>query len=214
MAIQFGGKVTREQLLRFSLSLPGMLDKLELWGELAWEGNGDQAGVRFKNVSEQQIGQLRKWLNSQLPDVEPDDPPVPCRLTDLSLGACYLTTSTPFPKSTRVSLAARSGEVEVRVSGVVRITHPEFGMGVEFVQSTSERRDQVRQLIEALRSGGESPEIQVEPEGLESTFSDDAVVPTLECDDTLVELFRQQSQLPVEAFLEQMHQHRQLQDSR
>jgi len=212
MAIQFKGKVAREQSLRFILTLPGMDSKLELWGEMAWEGNGDQAGVRFKSVSEEQRMLLRKWLNAQLPEAEPDDPPVSCRLTDLSLGACYLTTSTPFPKSARVLIAARTAALEVRLSGVVRIAHPEFGMGVEFTQTRSEQRDQIRHMIEALRAGGGSPDVQVEPEGLESASLEEPLDPSLDSEDALVGLFRQQSQLPVEAFVQQMHQHRQLQD--
>ena len=214
MAMQFTGSIAREQVLRFSLALPGMQTKLEMWGELAWESNGDQAGVRFKNASEEQRDMLRKWLSSQLPEAEPDDPPVACRLTDLSLGGCYLTTHTPFPKSTRVALSARTDDLEIRVSGVVLIMHPEFGMGVEFTQSTPERRDQVRRMIETLRAGGESPEIHVEPEGLEPSLSNEMPVSALACDDALIDLFRQQAQLPVDAFLEQMHQHRHLQESR
>jgi DNA-binding response OmpR family regulator len=212
MAIQFKGKVAREQSLRFVLTLPGMATKLELWGEMAWEGNADQAGVRFKSVPEEQRDLLRKWLDAQLPDAEPDDPPVTCRLTDLSLGACYLTTSTPFPKSARVSITARTTDVEFRLSGVVRIAHPEFGMGVEFLQAKPEQRDQIRRMIDALRAGGESPDIQVEPEGLESGLPEEHLNPAIDCDDALVGLFRQQAQLPVAAFVEQMHQHRQLQD--
>lgn len=212
MAIQFKGKVAREQSLRFILTLPGMDTKLELWGEMAWEGNGDHAGVRFKSVSEEQRVLLRKWLGAQLPDAEPDDPPVTCRLTDLSLGACYLTTNTPFPKSARVLINARAANVEIRISGVVRIAHAEFGMGVEFTQTKPEQHDLIRRMIDALRASGESPDIQVEPEGLESTLSEELVDPALESDDALLGLFRHQSQLPVDAFVEQMHQHRQLQD--
>jgi DNA-binding response OmpR family regulator len=212
MAIRFKGKVAREESLRFVLTLPGMDGKLEIWGELAWEGNGDQAGVRFKSVSEEQRTLLRKWLNAQLPDAEPDDPPVSCRLTDLSLGACYLTTSTPFPKSARVLIIARTTGLELRLSGVVRIAHPEFGMGVEFAQTRAEQRDQIRRMIESLRAGSEAPDVQVEPEGLESGSSEEYLDPALDCDDALLGLFRQQSQLPVDAFVEQMHQHRQLQD--
>lgn len=212
MAVQFKGKVAREQSLRFILTLPGMDSKLELWGEMAWEGNGDQAGVRFKSVPEEQRVSLRKWLSGQLPDAEPDDPPVTCRLTDLSLCACYLTTSTPFPKSARVLITARTSALEIRLSGVVRIAHAEFGMGVEFTQTNPEQRDQIRRMIDALRASGESPDIQVEPEGLESAPSEEPLNPIVESDDALVGLFRHQSQLPVDVFVEQMHQHRQLQN--
>ena len=211
MAIQFLGRPAKENSLRFSLELPRMDQKLELWGELAWEGEGDRAGVRFKGVTEDQRNLLRNWLNTQLPDREPDDPPVTCRLKHFSRGGCYITTTTPFPKSTRVILSVG----DVRAGGVVRLAHPEFGMGVEFVQATSEQQDHVRQLIETLRSGGESPELQVEPDGLEGASPDEASVshPPTKAGDSLVDLFRQQSQVSVEVFLKQMQVQRQLQQS-
>ena len=109
-----------------------MDQKLEIYGELAWEGNGDQAGVRFKNATDEQRNIIRQWLSSHLPEPEQDDPPVSCRLTDLSLGGCYLTTSSPFPRGTRVVLSIKTADLEVQTGGVVLVAHPEFGMGVEF----------------------------------------------------------------------------------
>ena len=110
MAIQFSDRISRESSLRFSLELPGMSEKLEIHGELAWEGDGDHAGVRFKSASENQRRTLRRWLNSQLPEPEQDDPPVNCRLTDLSLGGCYLTTNSPFPRGTRIMLSIKTAD--------------------------------------------------------------------------------------------------------
>jgi DNA-binding response OmpR family regulator len=215
MAIQFKGRKAKESMLRFVLTLPGIDEQLELWGEMAWEGNSDQVGVRFKNLTENQRNTLRNWLNSQLPEVEPDDPPVACRLTELSLRACYLKTNAPFPASTRVILSIRTNAAELRASGIVRITHPEFGMGVEFLQASPEQEAQSQSLIEALRASGESPELQVSPEGLEASTgtelsADGRLSPSpAGVDDALVSLFRQQSQLPVDAFLEQMQLQRQ-----
>ena len=117
MAIQFSGRVAKESPLRFSLDLPGMDAKLELHGDLAWEGNGDQAGVRFKDATDEDRNILRQWLNSQLLEPEPDDPPVNCRLSDLSLGGCYLTTNSPFPRGTRVILSIKTADVAVRTGG-------------------------------------------------------------------------------------------------
>src|SRR5712671_2592783 len=128
MAIQFPGAIPKENALRFSLDLPGMDRKFEIEGELAWEGHGAQAGVRFKTISEEQLQTLRQWLNGQLPAPEPDDPPVGCTLTDLSLGGCYLKTISPFPHGTRVILLMKTAGTPLRVKGVVRISHPEFGM--------------------------------------------------------------------------------------
>ena len=209
MAVKFTGRVAKEGSLRFALELPGMASKLEVWGEMAWEGNGDQAGVRFKNVTDDQRPALRTWLSTHLPEPESDDPPVLCRLTDLSLGGCYLTTSSPFPKSTRVILSMKTADLEVRAQAVVRITHPEFGMGVEFLKATTEQQEQVRRVIETLRASGESPELLVEPDGLET--SPDEAAPITHTDDSLVGLFRQPEHVSVEIFLQQMQQQRQVQ---
>jgi DNA-binding response OmpR family regulator len=214
MAVQFTGRVAKESKLRFSIELPGMDSKLEIWGEMAWEGSADQAGVRFKDMTEDQRNALRNWLSSQLPEPEQDDPPVTCRLTDLSLGGCYLTTSSPFPNATRVILSIRSADLEIRAGGVVRVTHPEFGMGVEFLQTTGEQQDQVRRMIDTLRTSGESPELQVEPDGLEGLSPDASCPARGHADDALVDLFRQQPQAPVEVFLQQMQQQRQMQHTR
>lgn len=215
MAIHFTDRVPQESSLRFSLDLPGMKQKLEIKGELAWEGDGDRAGVRFKDIPDQQRNLLRDWLNRQLPEREADDPPVVCRLTDLSLGGCYLTTSSPFPKSTRVVLSVRTANLEVRARGVVRLAHPEYGMGVEFLLTTPDQQDQVRNMIETLRAGGESPELQVEPDGLEDASNEQSPAESSPPygDDALVDLFRHQSQVPVDVFLQHMQQQRQVQES-
>jgi DNA-binding response OmpR family regulator len=217
MAIQFSGRVAKENSLRFSLDLPGMDEKLELHGELAWEGKGDQAGVRFKDATDEQRNTLRQWLNSQLPEPEQDDPPVNCRLTDLSLGGGYLTTKSPFPRGTRVLLKIQTADLEVRAGGVVLVAHPELGMGVAFLQSTTEQRDQVLRMITTLRTNGDkSPELEVEPDGLETPSFDDSVAmfqssgsEVSGTEDALVELFRHKYQVPVETFLEQMREQRQ-----
>ncbi len=232
MAIQFSGRVAKESSLRFSLELPGMDQKLQIYGELAWESNGDQAGVRFKNASDEQRQTLRQWLNRQLPEHEPDDPPVNCRLTDLSLGGCYLTTNSPFPRGTRVTLSIKTDDLEVRAGGIVLVAHPEFGMGVEFLQTTTEQRDQVHGMITTLRANGDkTPELQVEPDGLETPLPYDGFARfqvfatqtsgteasgTSEvsgAEDALVDLFRHKFQVPVETFLEQMREQRQAVES-
>jgi DNA-binding response OmpR family regulator len=221
MAIQFSGKVAKESPLRFSLELPGLNRVLEIYGELAWEGNGEQAGVRFKDATDDQRGLLRKWLSKQLPEPEENDPPTNCRVTDLSVGGCYLTTNSPFPRGTRVNLSIKTAGGEARAKGFVLVAHPEFGMGVEFVQKTAEQRDQAQRLVTALRAKGDSPELQVEPEGLEMSSPEDrlamAVASKSEAsgsEDALVDLFRHKFQIPVEAFMEQMRGTRQSVGSR
>jgi DNA-binding response OmpR family regulator len=226
MAIQFSERAQKENSLRFSFELPGMTSPgmghiVEIHGELAWEGNGARAGVRFVNATDEQRHALRQWLNCQLPEPEPDDPPVHCELTDLSLGGCYLATNSPFPRRTRVILKIRTADLEIRAGGIVLVAHPEFGMGVEFLRSTAEQRDQVLRMITTLRANGDkSPQLQVEPDGLETSSSDKSVAmfqsyetENSSAEDTLVDLFRQEFETPVDAFLEQMRAQRHAIDS-
>jgi DNA-binding response OmpR family regulator len=211
MAIRFSGRAAKESPLRFSLALPGATDALDIYGELAWGGSDDHAGVRFKNASEEQRKVLRDWLNSQLPEPEPDDPPVICRLTDLSLGGCYLTTGSPFPRGTRVTVSIKIAEAEFRAAGIVLVAHPEFGMGMEFLQTTAEQRERADRLITTLRANAEkSPELQVEPDGLEMPSAEDgrAVLVSSGGEDALVELFRRKFEVPIESFLAQMREQR------
>jgi CheY-like chemotaxis protein len=237
MAIQFSGPVPKESSLCFSLQLPGMTHKLDIYGELAWEGSGDQAGVRFKDATDEQRGALREWLGSQLSEPDQDDPPVNCRLTDLSLGGCYLTTNSPFPRGTRVTLSTKLADIEVRAEGVVLVAHPEFGMGIEFFQITNEQQGRVRRMISILSdSSGKSPEVFVVPDGMDRSSNEDhaasshvAVTHSSEAarasadqtpapkaahsEDALVDLFRHKFQVPVESFLEQMREQRQAVDA-
>jgi hypothetical protein len=62
-----------------------------------------------------------------------------------------------------------AGGVEVRAQGVVRIMHPDKGMGVEFTQATPEHRVAVEKFLRVLNENRTLlPELLVEPEGLES----------------------------------------------
>jgi len=71
----------------------------------------------------------------------------------------------------------------------------------------------VHRVITTLRANGDkSPEIQVEPNGLETPAPDGSLpmspASAAETDDTLVDLFRHQFQSPVETFLQQMREQR------
>src|SRR5438270_8827913 len=154
---------------QIAFTLPGTSSALEMAAEFAWEGNGRQAGLRFVDPSPEATRQLREWLKQNSPEAEQDDPPIRCQLTDLSLGGCYLEISSPFPVSSRVTLSMRAAGVEVRAEGLVRVMHPEKGMGVEFTQATPEHRAAVEKFLEVLsRNRTLLPELLVEPEGLES----------------------------------------------
>jgi hypothetical protein len=62
----------------------------------------------------------------------------------------------------------RAAGAELKVEGVVRVMHPEKGMGVEFSQTTPEHKDLLEKFLALLTENRNVlPEMLVEPEGLE-----------------------------------------------
>jgi hypothetical protein len=105
----------------------------------------------------------------------------------------------------------RAAEMELRVEGVVRVMHPDQGMGVEFTQATPEQRAALEKFLGVLTENRAlSPELLVEPEGLEpdSALASNREGTATETDDPLIGLFRNQSELPASAFLAQLHKQR------
>jgi CheY-like chemotaxis protein len=192
------------------LTLPGTEHKIECVVEVAWANSSRQAGLRFVDLSSESSNQLKAWLDSHAPELEKADPPVPCKLTDLSAGGGYLETTAPFPVRAKVSLAIRIADVQAQVEGIVRVTHPESGMGVEFLQRTPSQRQQLDKFIQGLMNNpGAAPEILVQPEGLdgdELKTGADAAVEAV--DDPLLDLFRKKFNISAEEFLAELRQQR------
>ena len=82
------------------------------------------------------------------------------RLTDISLGAGYLETATPFPVGTPVLISFRVSGTECLLEGMVLASHPEIGMGVAFTPAL-DLRARVEDLISRLKSTREVPKILV-----------------------------------------------------
>src|SRR3984957_611247 len=207
MAVKISNKTRPTGRWQAAFTLPGTEIAMELPAEFAWEGNKAQAGLRFQQISPQATQQLREWLKQNSSDAEPDDPPIHCQLSDLSLGGCYLEISSPFPVSSRVTLSMKAGGVEVRAQGLVRVMPPDKGMGVEFTQATPEHRNAVEKFLGVLSDNRTLlPELLVEPEGLESETA--AARPhSADTDDPLLQLFYAEP-LTVEAFHEALRKQR------
>jgi hypothetical protein len=210
LAVQFAKQQKDPGPWELHFKLPGSNKAIEVMGEVAWQNPSGQIGIRFSNLEVDLSHDLRYWLNQHSPESEKDDPPVRCKLTDLSLGGCYLEIASPFPQRTRIVLSMRAGDLELRVEGVVRVMHPELGMGVEFDQTTIEQRNHVEKFIQTLMKAGDLlPDLLVEPEGLESsaaTTKPPAQVP--EIDDPLLELFHCKSTLSAELFMNELRKQR------
>ena len=191
-----------------TFTLPGSKAFMDLASEFAWESSAAHAGLRFVDMSAEATQQLRDWLKQNSAEIEPDDPPIQCRLTDLSLGGCYLEIGSPFPVGSRVTLSMRAAGVELRVLGLVRVMHQDKGMGVEFTQKTPRDRQALEKFLEVLMENREvMPELLVEPEGLDTEPLPSATQAG-EVDDPLLGLFRSQANLPAESFAEELRKQR------
>ena len=209
IAIQSSQRPKRMGPMSIQFTLPGTSHVVKCMGEVAWENAGRQTGVRFVDMSPETRDRLKAWITNHSPESEQDDPPVQCKLSDLSLGGCYLETNSPFPERTRVVLSMRIQQLQIQAEGVVRVMHPEVGMGVEFTQKTTQQREHVEKFIHTLTtSGGAPPDLLVEPEGFDNgelTALDRNID---EPYDPLLDLFRNKAELDTEPFLTELRKQR------
>jgi CheY-like chemotaxis protein len=203
-------------LLNFRFQLPGSNIEVRACGQVAWAKPNGQTGVRFLDLDKSIVTQLQSWLEAAALANRPGpEEIVPhCKLTDLSLGGCYLETDSPFPERVLVDLCLRSGDMEVHTEGMVRVVHPGYGMGVEFPSRTAEQRAQVGNLISVLRSCPQAvPEMNVSPQALKADSSQfqpraDSYSEAEEMEDPLLDLLRVGTKMQQDEFLEALRYQR------
>lgn len=198
--------------LRFTLP-DGSLE-VDTHGEIAWANPNGQSGVRFLDLPESQVESLKTWLLANASEVPPEEPdPVStCKLTDLSLGGCYVETESPFPEKALVDLCLKAADIEIHADGIVRVMHPASGMGVEFPSRTSAQRETVAHFIEFLTSRpGTMPELLISPKAIvadESQFQQPAGSAEEHLEDPLVELLRTGESLSRNDFVAELQRQR------
>jgi CheY-like chemotaxis protein len=204
-------------LLGFRFQLPDGALEVEAHGQVAWANPNGQTGVHFVDLPQGVADALKNWLRAAATTAGagPNETVPHCKLSDLSLGGCYLETDAPFPERSLVDLCLKTEEMEVHTEGMVRVAHPGHGMGVEFPSRTAEQRAQVGNLISFLRNSPEtmlelivSPRAlvadlkQFEPgEDLQEESSD-------ELEDHLLELLRRGTTLHQDEFVAELRRQR------
>jgi len=216
---------TAGSLLGFQFQLPDGALKVEGHGQVAWANPNGQTGVHFLDLPEAMAADLKTWLRSAAAAASDGrDETVPhCKLTDLSLGGCYVETDAPFPERALVDLCLKSDSMEVHTEGMVRVNHPGHGMGVEFPSRTAEQRAQVGDLIDVLRNSPQrTPELTISPRALVADLTqfepdatvivEDSAAGSEEMEDPLLELLRRGSSLQQDDFLAELHHQRNPED--
>jgi CheY-like chemotaxis protein len=199
-------------IIHAHFALPDQSAELDIRGEVAWANPNGESGVRYIDLPEKLRQTLKAWVVTNAAEFLPEDPePVSaCKLTDLSLGGCYVETVSPFPERSGIILCLKAEDMEVQAEGRVRVMHPEFGMGIEFASATAEQRDQVGTFIGFLTSRpGMRPRLLITPRALASNNEQDYRTKT--CDepkDLLLDLLSRADSLGQEEFLQELRQQR------
>ncbi len=194
---------------------------MQAHGQVAWANPNGQTGVHFLDVPGNVSEELKAWLKAAATTAgaAPNENVPHCKLSDLSLGGCYVETDAPFPERALVDLCLRTGEMEVHTEGMVRVAHPGHGMGVEFPSRTEEQRAQVGNLIGFLRNAPEAMlELIISPRALvaDLTQFEHADQPAMdagdELEDPLLELLRRGTSLQQDDFLAELRHQRSPED--
>ena len=194
-------------------TLPDTELPIEAQGEVTWTNPNGQAGIRFVELPEDLRATVQKWVAATAPAHPPQapDPLPPCKLTDLSAGACYVETEAPFPEDSLVSLCLKAGDKEEQAEAIVRVMHPGFGMGLEFVTVSPDQPQERIGFIEFLASQpGIVPEVSVVPRALRAADHSGPVSDgqTEDPDDLLLGLLRRHLSLSQEEFLKELQSQR------
>jgi len=202
-------------LLAFKFQLPDGSVKVDAHGQVAWTNSNGQTGVHFLDLSETTKDELKSWLTAAAISIGtvPDESVPHCKLTDLSLGGCYVQTDAPFPEGALVDFCLKTTEHEVHTDGMVRVTHPGLGMGLEFPSRTEEQRTQVGTVIDFLRNNRETlPELSISPKSLVADMTQftpaDKAAASDDMEDALLDLLRRGHSLQQDAFLTELQQQR------
>jgi CheY-like chemotaxis protein len=194
-------------------TLPEQSSEIEVQGEIAWANPNGESGVRYTDLADNLRQTLREWVVINAAEILPEDPePVSeCKLTDLSLGGCYVETVSPFPERSGVVLCLRAAGMEVQAEGKVRVMHPESGMGLEFASGTEEQREHVGNFINFLTSRpGTVPQLLITPKALAAANDGDYRdgKQSGEPEDLLLDLLNRADSLSQEQFLQELRQQR------
>lgn len=76
------------------------------------------------------------------------------KITDLSVGGCYVEMAIPLQKGTRVKVGIWVGENKVRVDGEVAYSAPGLGVGVRFINISKADVERIRQFLGTVEQTG------------------------------------------------------------
>lgn len=206
---------TPGSLLGVRFQLPDGKVEVEAHGQVVWANPNGQTGVHFLDIPQSVTTEMKAWLKAAMATAgnEQNEIVPHCKLTDLSLGGCYIETGAPFPERALIDLCLKTGDLEVHTEAMVRVAHPGHGMGVEFPSRTEAQREQVGNVISFLRNCPDTmPELIISPRALVADLAQfergGAQPETEEMEDPLLDLLRRGTSLEQDLFLAELRHQR------
>jgi PilZ domain len=70
--------------------------------------------------------------------------------TDISLHGCYVEAQATYPVGTVLQLALEAKGIRIESKGTVRVNYPYLGMGIAFLDMSSENQAKLKELLGSL----------------------------------------------------------------
>lgn len=103
---------------------------------------------RFAEKDRRQSGRVKCSISAELHPV--GQPVIRGKLSDVSLGGCFVEMPIPLPVQARFEIALWLGDSKLRLKGEVVSNSPGFGIGVRFINLSPEHQELLRRHVQTL----------------------------------------------------------------
>jgi PilZ domain len=102
----------------------------------------------FANRERRQSVRVQCSISAELHPL--GQPVIWSKVSDLSLGGCFVEMPIPLPVHAKIEIALWLGETKLRLRGEVVSTSPGFGMGVRFTSLSPENHEVLRRHLQTI----------------------------------------------------------------
>ena len=110
--------------------------------------SGAMDDFRFAGKDRRQSARVKCSISAELHPV--GQPVIWGKVSDLSLGGCFVEMPIPLPVNTKFEVALWLGETKLRLKGEVASSSPGFGIGVRFTNISPESQESLRRHMQTV----------------------------------------------------------------
>ena len=110
--------------------------------------SGAMDDFRFADKDRRQSARVKCSISAELHPV--GQPVIWGKVSDLSLGGCFVEMPIPLPVNTKFEVALWLGETKLRLKGEVASASPGFGIGVRFTNVSPENQESLRRHMQII----------------------------------------------------------------